>query len=147
MKMVLGLGHKVLGPEWTFGEWGDRVRRCLSTDENRWPKNQIRGRLTCRLPKDVSEILGIIPASIERYEHVLALLPADNDGQLMAVVSLFGGKSVPQAIIGIGPPIGNLRIAADDTLARQLPLGWRIRPSTRTTEIITLEEMVARNGA
>jgi hypothetical protein len=85
------------------------------------------------------------PASIERYEHVIAILPADNDKPMMAVVSLFGGKNVPQAIIGIGPPVGALRVAADDTLPKRFPLGWRIRPSARTTEAITVEEMVARN--
>jgi hypothetical protein len=40
MKITLGLGHKILGPEWTFGEWGELLRRCLSDDESRWPKDQ-----------------------------------------------------------------------------------------------------------
>jgi hypothetical protein len=104
--MVLGLGHKVLGPEWTFGEWGGLVRRCLADDESQWPKDRIRGRLTYRLRGPICNVLGMTPASIERYEHVIALLPADNDRPMMAVVSLFGGKNVPQAVIGIGPPVG-----------------------------------------
>jgi len=146
MKMVLGLGHKALGPEWTFGEWGNRVRRFLSDDEDQWPKEQMKGRLTGRLPKEVSKILGITSASLERYEHVLAVLPADNNKQLMAVVSLFGGKGVPQAVVGIGPPVGCFRVAGNDTLPAQLPVGWRIRPSTRVADAITIAEMVARNG-
>lgn len=145
MKMVLGLAHKVLGPEWTFGEWGDRVRRCLSADESQWPKDEMRGRLTCRLPKAIRNVLGITPASTARHEHVLAVLPADNKREWMAVVSLFGGKNIPQAIIGIGPPVGNLRVANDDTLPRQRPLGWRICPSTRSAEVITVDEMVWRS--
>jgi hypothetical protein len=144
MKMVLALGHKVLGPEWTFGEWGDLVRRCLADEESRWPKDRFRGRLTCGLPRTVCDVLGITPESMERYEHVIAILPADNDMQLTAVVSLFGGKNVPQAVIGIGPPVGALRVSADDTLPRQLPVGWRIRPSTRAAEPITVEQMAAR---
>jgi hypothetical protein len=147
MKMVLGLGHKVLGPEWTFGEWGNLVRRCLSDDESQWPKDRMRGRLTCRLPSEISKVLGLTPASEKRHEHVVAILPADNKKPLMAVVSLFGGENVPQAVIGIGPPVGGLRVADDDTLPRQLPLGWRIHPSTRAAEPITLEEMVARNDS
>jgi hypothetical protein len=74
-------------------------------------------------------------------------VPADNHMPLMGVVSLFGGKSVPQAVIGIGPPVGALRVAGEDTLPSRVPLGWRIRPSTRTAEVITLEEMVSRNEA
>lgn len=108
MKMVLGLGHKVLGPEWTFGEWGNLVRRCLADDESQWPKKQLRGRLTCRLPRAISKVLGMTPPSVDRYEHVVAILSADNNKPLMAVVSLFGGKNVPQAVIGIGPPRGSL---------------------------------------
>jgi hypothetical protein len=104
MKMVLGLGHKVLGPEWTFGEWGGLVRGCLADDESQWPKDRFRGRLTYRLPGTICNVLGMTPASIERHEHVIAILPADNDKPMMAVASLFGGKNVPQAVIGIGPP-------------------------------------------
>ena len=62
----------------------------------------------------------------------------------MIMVSLFGGKNVPQAVIGIGPPVGALRMPADDTLPRQLLVGWRICPSTRAAEPITVEQMVAR---
>lgn len=145
MKIALGVGHKILGPEWTFGEWGDLLRRCLSEDISRWPKDQLRGRLTCRLPGEISTVLGMTPASIDNYEHVVAILPADNDRQLMMVISLFGATSVPQAIFGIGPPVAALRVAGDDTLPARLPLGWRIRPATRTTEPITVEEMVTRN--
>jgi hypothetical protein len=145
MKMVLGLGHKVLGPEWTFGEWGGLVRRCLAGDESQWPKDRLRGRLTSKLPTPIRNILGINPASIERYEHVIAILPADNVKPMMAVVSLFGGKSVPQAVIGIGPPVGVLRVAGNDTLPGRVPVGWRIRPSTRRAEPITIAEMFARN--
>jgi hypothetical protein len=82
----------------------------------------------------------------ERHEHVIAILPADNAKPMMAVVSLFGGKNVPQALIGIGPPVGALRVSASDTLPEGLPLGWRIRPSTRTAKPITVDEMVARNA-
>jgi hypothetical protein len=144
MKMVLALGHKVLGPEWTFGEWGDLVRSCLADKESRWPKNRLRGQLTCNLPSPVCDVLGITAASMGCQEHVIAILPADNGKQLMAVVSLFGGQNVPQALIGIGPPVGALRVLADDTLPKQLPVGWRIRPSTRAAEPITVEQMVAR---
>jgi hypothetical protein len=147
MKMVLALGHKVLGPEWTFGEWGNLVRRCLADDETQWPKDRFRGRLTCRLPRQICDVLGMTPASFDRYEHVIAILPADNDKQLMPVVSLFGGENVPQAVIGIGPPVGALRVPADDTLPRQIPVGWRIRPSARVAEPITAEEMVTRAGS
>lgn len=144
LKMVLGLGHKVVGPEWTFGQWGDLVRRCLSADESHWAKDQLRGRLTCRLSQEICRTLGITSESIEHHEHVLAVLPADTNKPMMAVVSLFGGENVPQAIIGIGPPVGDLLVAPDDTLPAQLPLGWRIRPSTRSVEAITVAEMVAR---
>jgi hypothetical protein len=85
------------------------------------------------------------PESVDNYEHVVAVLPADNDRQLMMVISLFGARSVPQAIFGIGPPVGTLRVAGDDTLPARLLLGWRIRPSTRTAVPITAEEMVARS--
>jgi hypothetical protein len=146
MKMVLGLGHKVLGPEWTFGEWGSLVRRCLVDDESQWPKDRFRGRLTCTLPEVICNILGMTAAGGERYEHVIAILPADNTKPMMAVVSLFGAKSVPQAVIGIGSPVGVLRVSGDDTLPGRLPVGWRIRPSTRTAEPITVAEMVARNA-
>lgn len=147
MKMVLALGHKILGPEWTFGEWGNLVRHCLADDESQWPKDRFRGRLTCKLPKPICDMLGMTPSSIDRYEHVIAILTADNDKQLMAAVSLFGAKNMPQAVIGIGQPIGVLRVRADDTLPRRIPVGWRIRPSTRAAVPITLEELVARVGS
>jgi len=146
MKIALGVGHKVLGPEWTFGEWGGLLRRCLSDDESQWPKRQLRGRLSCKLPGQISTILGMTPASTDNYEHVVAILPADNLKPLMMVVSLFGARSVPQAVFGIGPPVAALRVPGNDTLPARLPLGWRIRPSIRTAEPITVEEMVARTS-
>ncbi len=73
---------------WTFGEWGSLVRRCLVDDESQWPKDRFRGRLTCTLPEVICNILGMTAAGGERYEHVIAILPADNtkhDGRGLSI--------------------------------------------------------------
>lgn len=96
-KIILGLGHFLLGPEWTFSsDGGDRFRTVLATDRQHWPVHSMRGFTTGELPREIVHVLGITPTVRDQSMHTLAILPYAR--KTVAVVSLFGGKDVPEAL-------------------------------------------------
>ena len=58
-KIVLGLGHIVLGPNWTFSAEGDRVRSVLFLLPKDWPRSSMQGFTTGCLPPGIANALGI----------------------------------------------------------------------------------------
>ncbi len=145
MKIVLGLGHKVLGPEWTFGPNGDLIRSYLSDDPATWESKGVRGRIVHRLDRTLEHVLGITPVSKDRYTHTIAVLPAVRDLGMTAVVQLFGGKGVPAALVGIGPPVAALR-PHRGMLNRWQQMGFHIHPQTRQTTPILCEDIDRKAG-
>lgn len=139
-KMILGLGHVLLGPDWTFSsDGGDRFRTVLAVDRQQWPVNSMRGFMTGELPSEIAHVLGIDQEVREKNKHTLAILPYESE--TVAVVSLFGGKDVPEALVGLGRETGKLAVV-NETMNPKARVGVRIDPTTRSAEWITVEALV-----
>lgn len=139
-KMILGLGHVLLGPAWTFSsDGGDRFRTVLAMDRQHWPVSSMRGFTTGELPNEIALALGIDDEVREKNKHTLAILPTES--QTVAVVSLFGGKCVPEALVGLGGESGKLAVV-NEMMNRNATIGVRIDPSSRGTEWIRVEDVV-----
>ena len=139
-KMILGLGHVLLGPEWTFSsDGGDRFRAVLATDRQHWPINSMRGFATGELPSDIAQVLGITPEVREQNKHTLAILP--HKAETVAVVSLFGGKDIPEALIGLGGERGKLAVV-NEMMNPKARIGVQIDPTSRSAKWITVEDFV-----
>ena len=139
-KMVLGLGHILLGPEWTFSvDGGDRIRTVLVTERKEWPINCIRGFATGELPSEIGRVLGITAEVRKANRHTLAILPYE--GSAVAIVSLFGGNDVPEALVSLGGNPGHL-VVVNDTLKPDTRMGVQIDPTTRNTKWITMLDLL-----
>lgn len=136
-KMILGLGHIVLGSTWTFGVDGNRFRAVLAEDRKHWPTESLRGFATGEIPDDIAGLLGITPAVRQARMHTLAILPGEEP---MAIVSLFGGDGVPEAMIATGAEQGALAVV-NDTMKRTTRVGARIDPRTRQVTWITIGDL------
>jgi hypothetical protein len=94
-KIVLGLGHIILGPEWTFStDGGDRSRSVLFSDREHWPAHSLRGFTVGELAPAVRQVLGLTPAVQSANYHTLAMFPQGTE--TLAAISLFGGDAVPE---------------------------------------------------
>jgi hypothetical protein len=93
-KVAIGLGHRVLGPEWTFGAGGHRLRQALfaSTEDKTTPL--LRGTLHADVPPHIKEIVGIVDD-----HHVMSVLPIGKT--TVATIALFGGDC-GVAVIDLG---------------------------------------------
>lgn len=116
-KIVLGLGHTVLGEDWTFSPSGDKVRMTLVKPFPEWQHIGIKGSVMCQLPDEIKFLLRIKP-----NVHTLGVLPYEN--RMIAVVSLFGGETF-DAIIDMGDDLGNKRVI-NDTLPKDLKMCFHI---------------------
>lgn len=83
IKIALGLAHRVLGPLWTFGPGGDRLRQGLWAVPGSKPP-RIKGSLSDQVDSVLGPILGIAPD-----KHVMAILPCGH--KTAAIIALFGG--------------------------------------------------------
>ena len=89
IKIAIGLGHRVLGPSWTFSPSGDLLREGLWITQGSGKQPPIRGSLS----DEIGHVLGPI-LRITSDKHVMAVLPAGQ--QTSAIIALFGGE------LGIG---------------------------------------------
>jgi hypothetical protein len=94
VKIALGLGHRVLGPEWTFGPGGMMLRSHLFPGRKDLNFGALRGTIDADLHPVFKEILGIAD-----NRHIMAVFPAKK--KTMAFISLFGGQ-VGTAAIDLG---------------------------------------------
>jgi hypothetical protein len=84
VKIALGLGHRVLGPEWTFGPGGMMLRAHLFPAKKDLNFGDLRGTIDADVPKVMKDIFGFV-----ENRHVMAVLPMKQ--ATVAIVSLFGG--------------------------------------------------------
>jgi hypothetical protein len=139
-KIVLGLGHIILGPNWTFSaDGGDRVRSVLFVPPSDWPRSSMQGFTTGRLPTDIAKLLGISDAIRAQNQHTLAILPGKTP---RAVVSLFGGNNIPEAIMSLGSEQG-LLASPNETMNPATRVGIRINPVTRDAIWLTVRDLNA----
>lgn len=139
-KMILGLGHLILGPEWTFSsDGGDRIRTVLANDREQWSDHTLKGFVTDKLPSEIAHMLGITTETRERNIHTLAILPQENE--FVAIVSLFGGKDVPEALVTLGSETGKLAVV-NETMQAEARIGVHIDPSKRSVDWITVKDVM-----
>lgn len=140
-KILLGLGHVVLGPEWTFSmDGGDRIRSVLFLDRKDWPENSLRGFSAGALPDGIAYALGITEAVRNGGHHTIAILPGFEHPT--AVVSLFGGNGIPEVMVSLGRERGYLA-PVNDILKAGTRIGVRIDPRTRQAKWLTVDELAA----
>jgi hypothetical protein len=82
-KIALGLGHRVLGPEWTFGPGGELLRKGLWTVPGDKPP-PICGTISDQVNQVFGPLLGIAP-----NKHVMAVMGGPKTA---AIIALFGGE-------------------------------------------------------
>jgi hypothetical protein len=85
VKIALGLGHRVLGPEWTFGPGGMMLRSHLFPGMKDLNFGLLKGTIDADVPAIIAEIVGLAD-----NRHVLAVLP--NGKSTCAFISLLGGQ-------------------------------------------------------
>lgn len=137
-KIVLGLGHVAMGPEWSFGVDGDRFRSILYCDRRDWPHSCLRGFSAGRLPDSVSNVLGITEDVRRKCMHTISVIPGEKECH--AALSLFGGE-VPEALISLGTERGRLA-TVNDTMRRGDVVGFRIDPASRQAEKLTVSDLM-----
>ncbi len=71
-KVALGLGHLVLGSDWTFSANGDRLRAILVNETKDWPPFD---GINPPLPWEIERCLGIDQTVRNRHQHTLIVLP------------------------------------------------------------------------
>jgi hypothetical protein len=131
-KIALGLGHLVLGSDWTFSASADCLRAVLVNERKDWPA--FKG-INPPLPPAIVRLLDIDQTVRDRQQHTLIVLPGHEP---TAIISLFGG-SVPQFAISLGNVLGNF-----GSLERMPPkqlVGFRVDPTSRTTTRLLVEDL------
>ena len=94
VKIALGLGRRVLGPEWTFGPGGMMLRGHLFPDRKDLNFGLLRGTLNADVPEVIHKLFGIADD-----RHVMVVLPIGK--KTVAMIVLFGGQS-GSAVIDLG---------------------------------------------
>lgn len=138
-KMVLGLGHVILGPDWTFSPSADALRSVLEFPYERtssWVKRNF-----ARLPETVALTLGINDQVRNDNLHTLAVIPRSGSRGPIAIVSLFGGQAFNDIMVEVGPDAGIL-VTVNDTLDPRARIGVRINPVDRNVEWIDVAQWV-----
>jgi hypothetical protein len=91
VKIALGLGHRVLGPEWTFGPGGMMLRSHLFPERKDMNFGALKGTIDADIHPVLKETFGLAD-----NRHVMAVLPAKK--KTMALIALFGGQAGTAAI-------------------------------------------------
>jgi hypothetical protein len=86
VKIALGMGHRVLGSQWTFGPGGDLLRSGLWARLCTITLLPIRDNVNDLVRHILGPILGIAG-----HKHVMAVLP--NSEETVAIIALFGGAA------------------------------------------------------
>jgi len=143
MKIALGAGHVLLGPEWTFSSDGDLIRQYVVNPRANWPKRQPRGYIYGEWPRSLRIPLGKTKEVRDNMYHTVAIPPLPDGKELYIAISLFGGVGVPEAFFSIGRRAGRLTVQGE-LLPAHLPIGFRVNPRNRNVEIITFGDADAR---
>lgn len=86
-KIALGLAHRVLGPDWTFGAGGDLYRSELFRKSSDATPYKIKGRIAESPPGNLAGIF-----QIRQGVHSFGIFPLPQSRSSIAVVALFGGE-------------------------------------------------------
>ena len=100
VKIALGLGHRVLGPEWTFGPGGMMLRSHLFPGRKDLNFGLLRGTINADLPDIFLKLF-----EITENRHIMAVLPMKK--KTIALIALFGGQA-GTAVIDLGADMRRL---------------------------------------
>ena len=143
MKIALGVGHVLLGPEWTFSSDGELIRGYAVNKKEAWPKKRPRGYVYGEWPRSLRVPFGKTKDVRDAMYHTVAISPQPDGEELYVAISLFGGLGVPEAFFSIGRKSGFLKVQGE-LMAAHLPIGFRVNPRDRKVETITIRDADAR---
>jgi hypothetical protein len=138
IKISLGLGHRVLGREWSYGAPGMFLRQGL------FPKKgaslpSIRGTTSADFDDRTKEILGIRPD-----RHILTVMPCGK--KTTAIIALFGGE-LGIGVVNLGYDARRLiRRNPNLTAVFEIPLTGADARRTKVMSLATLGEINALAG-
>lgn len=135
-KIAIGLGHRVLGPSWTFGPGAQLLQNNLFRTSSDKTKSHLRGTLYADLPPFFVDMFGLS----SRDRHIFAVLPSKKT--TAAVISLFAGQ-MGTCVIDLGYDSRRLVANALNTnvpfpCAFSIPLA---HPGARPLETRSLQEI------
>ncbi|QBR72333.1 hypothetical protein CU048_14780 [Beijerinckiaceae bacterium] len=143
LKIVLSAGHNILGPEWTFGPDADSIRGMVMNPRENWREPFPRGFIAGEWDRALRLALGKTADVRDAFQHTVAVLPANQEGNGFIAVSLFGGNGVPESVVHVGKlPSRIVQTLKEDN--HDTVMGYRVDPRTRTTIPITFGEMGRR---
>ncbi len=145
LKIVLALGHHMLGPEWSEGPGAEPIRAIVMNSKDNWPVRIPRGYIAGMWSPSFRRVLGKTKAIHDALIHTVAILPGTEDGRAIALVSLFGGNNVPEAVVDIGKLPQSFIDKLNADLNTGTIMGYQVDPVSRVTTPITLEEIDKRN--
>jgi hypothetical protein len=94
----------------------------------------MQGFTTGRISDEIANVFGIDETVRSLNQHTLAILPGKTP---RAVISLFGGNSVPEAMMTLGTEQG-LLASVNETMKPGTRVGLRINPVTRDVVWLTV---------
>lgn len=149
LKILLSFCHKILGREWTFGQTAELVRGYVMNSRESWPPDQLRGYIAGEWDRNFRLALGKTSEVRDNLVHTLGILPYNQSGEAVALISLFGGNGVPEAVVRIGTLPKAIIQALNHESNYGVLLGYQINPKTRKTNPIYFGEVdkrISRNG-
>jgi hypothetical protein len=149
LKIVLAAGHKLLGYGWTFGQTANLIREFVLKPRKDWPSEPLRGYIAGEWDRDIRLALGKSAQVHDQLIHTVAILPYDPSGEAVALISLFGGNGVPEALVRIGKLPQAMIDALNDQRHPEVVLGYHANPTTRQSESILFSEIdrrIAKHG-
>jgi hypothetical protein len=150
LKIALAAGHKLLGPDWTFGPTAEVLRDIVMNPQQSWPKTSPRGYIAGKWDRSLRLALGKTAAVRDSNQHTVAVLPATEQGEGVEgiiAISLFGGNGVPEAVIRAGK-LPQVMVDALNRMDNQdTIMGYRVDPLTRVTVPILFGQIDRRVAA
>lgn len=145
LKIALGIGHKILGEEWSFGHEASKIRQIVINSIDNW-KTDPSGQISCELDRKLRLPLGKTVQVRDASLHTVGILPGPDGNGIMAI-SLFGGNNVPESVIFAGKLPDRFLRALNEKSCANMVMGYRNDPRNRTTTPITFGEIDRRIAA
>jgi hypothetical protein len=142
-KIALGLGHKLMGNEWAFGEAAEQMRNFVMNPDAKREDIKLRGVIDGEWDRKIRLVFGKNRMTRDSMVHAVGIVPSGIKQDVWMGISLFGGNGVPEALFNLGPSAGSLT-PVNETLHRDTILGFYIDPRTRRCSPFTLADVDAR---
>lgn len=145
LKIVLAACHKLFGPGWTFSPEADLLRQMVNNPRTGWPApGTVRGYVAGEWDRNFRVALGKTARVRDDFLHTVAVLPGKQNGQAVALVSLFGGNGVPETAVSIGKLSDSMINLLNSEQWSSAVMGYRINPGSRVVTPITFADVDKR---